>query len=222
MSNVRKTLSAIFKFLIHALAKVEVEGIENIPADGGALLATNHSSQIDAPLLMVAVDRDDLAALVTDKYKKFLFYRFIIESAGLIWIDREKADFQAFRSAIAHLKKGGLLGIAPEGTRNKDGSLIQAKSGVALLADRADVPIIPTAIIGTTNAIRRMLTLQFPKFIIRFGKPMRLPPIEREDREESLQRNTDEIMCQIASLLPKSNWGVYKNHPRLTELLQTS
>ena len=114
-----------------------------------------------------------------------------------------------------------MLGISPEGTRSPSGALIPAKIGVAYLADVAQVPIIPVAITGTHNGIKRAFTFQRPRFNIRFGCPFSLPPVNRRSRETDLKRNTDEIMCRIAAMLPAELHGAYADYPRINELLES-
>jgi 1-acyl-sn-glycerol-3-phosphate acyltransferase len=216
------TLNSLLTFAFHALTEVEVSGTENVPREGSAILATNHLSRIDSPLLFVTTPRRDLIALVADSYKTNPFFAFLVKTNGSIWIDREKADFSAIRAALDYLRKNhGLLGIAPEGTRSRVGSLIQAKPGVAMLAEKANVPIIPVAIHGTEDAMVKIRTLRRPKLVVRFGKPFNLPPMERENRDDSLQANADEIMCHIAALLPAHYWGYYRAFPRVQELALT-
>jgi 1-acyl-sn-glycerol-3-phosphate acyltransferase len=79
--------------------------------------------------------------------------------------------------------------------------------------------VVPMAITGSENSLKKMFTLQRPRVTVRVGQPFYLPPLERGDRDGSLQRNTGEIMCRIAALLPPAYRGVYANHPRLEELL---
>jgi 1-acyl-sn-glycerol-3-phosphate acyltransferase len=110
------------------------------------------------------------------------------------------------------------LGIAPEGTRSLTGAMIPAKTGVAYLADKAGVPIIPVAIWGTEKAVAQLKRLRRPDIHVRFGKPLDLPKLERGDREAALQRNTDLIMCSIARMLPEKYRGVYAGHPCLEAL----
>jgi len=216
----RPTLHSIISFLFRNLTRYTVIDGDNVPAQGPIILATNHMSRLDVPLLMIATPRPhDLVALVTDKYKANPLFSFMVRVTGSIWLDREKADFTAFRRAIEHLKQGGMLGIAPEGTRSTSRALLEAKSGAALLAEKANVPIVPVGISGTEMANTEWLRLRRPPIQIRYGKPFMLPPIDRADRETSLQCNTDEIMCRIAALLPERNRGFYTNHPRLQELL---
>jgi 1-acyl-sn-glycerol-3-phosphate acyltransferase len=175
-------------------------------------------SRIDTAILLVNGVRDDLSALVADKYKSRPFFRFLINSLEGIWIDRSKADFSAFRDAIRLLKDGFALGIAPEGTRSRTGQLIEGKSGTVILAAKSGSPIVPVAISGTEDAMQKILHFKRPHIIAHFGPAFNLPELERENRNELLKEQTDEIMCRIAVLLPEKYHGYYANHPRLKEL----
>jgi 1-acyl-sn-glycerol-3-phosphate acyltransferase len=167
------------------------------------------------------VNRKDLTGMVADKYlkhKRYFWIRPLVEAVNGIWINREQADFQALRSARDYLKAGYALGIAPEGTRSHTGALIPAKTGVAYLADKAGVPIVPVAIWGTEAAIAQVLRLRRPHVFIRFGPPFNLPKLQRGDRSDMLQSNTVLIMCRIAAMLPEQYHGVYQDHPCLREM----
>jgi 1-acyl-sn-glycerol-3-phosphate acyltransferase len=215
----RSFLRSIVRFLFALLTHLETEGLENVPSQGGAILAANHLSRVDSPLVFALIKREDVTGLVADKYQKNLFLRPMIEAVGGIWINREQADFQALRAAREYLQKGGLLGIAPEGTRSHTGALRQAKTGVAYLADKANVPIVPVAIWGTERTFKELKYFRRAHIKVRVGESFRLPPLDRSDRSSSLQRNTDELVCRIAALLPLEYRGVYADHPRLQEIL---
>jgi len=218
---IRQFLHAAANFLFKLLARVEVVGLENLPAQGGCLIASNHLSRIDPALVFALGKRRDMTALVADKYKRNLFIRPLIVGVGGIWISRDEADIHALREARQFLRNGGMLGIAPEGTRSRTGALIEAKTGTAYLADKAGVPVVPAAIYGSESAIRQLFRFRRPAIHIEFGKPFTLEPVNRADRDADLQRNTDEIMCRIAAMLPQRYWGVYAGHPRLKELSST-
>jgi len=215
----RRELHSIARLIFKWFFRVSVTGTEALPAHGGYLLAVNHLSRLDPPLIFALIDRDDVTALVADKYQKHPFFRWIIQIVDGIWINRGEADLSALRQARDYLRGGGVLGIAPEGTRSRTGALIRAKTGTAYLADKSGVPVIPAAINGTDGAIWRALLLQRPRIHVQIGAQVDLLPIKRECREATLQRNTDEIMCRIAAMLPERYRGVYADHPRLKELL---
>jgi 1-acyl-sn-glycerol-3-phosphate acyltransferase len=214
------TIHRIIGRIILILADVEKrEGLEFIPQTGKCILTMNHLGAFDVPLVGVQLKRDDATFLATDKYKKNFFTRSIIEWLGGIWVNREDADRQALRAAKKALDKGYMLGIAPEGTRSPTHSLLKGKPGAAYLAAFTDAPILPVGITGPETAFSRLGRLKRARLGIAFGPVYKLPPLDRNDKEGSLQRNTDEIMCRIAALLPPEYRGVYQDHPRLLELL---
>ncbi len=215
----RRALRGIFRGLFRLLTRLEVSGIENIPKEGGFIFSTNHLSVIDPPLVFAWLERDDATSLVAKKHQKNTFYRWLLNSVDGIWINRQEADFKALRTARKYLEEGGVLGIAPEGTRSSTGALIEGKTGVAYLADKANVPILPSAITGTDGAVPKILRLQRPRITFQVGELLYLPPLGRNDRDAALRRNTDELMCRIAAMLPERYRGVYQDHPRLQELL---
>jgi len=217
--TVRKIIIEVIKLLFGLLTKTQAFGMENVPEDQGCILATNHISRLDPALAYVVLERPNMSALVADKYKHYPGINWLVDIFNGIWLDRENPDITALRDARNFLKNGGLLGIAPEGTRSHTGSLIPAKTGTAYLADKTKVPIVPIAVWGTEKVFSELAHLRRANITIRFGKPFTLPPLDRKDRTGSLQRNTDEIMCQIAVMLPPEYRGVYADHPRLKELL---
>jgi len=102
--------------------------------------------------------------------------------------------------------------------------LIDGKPGVAYLAARSGFPVVPVAITGTEDMViwGNVKRFRKSKVTLTGGIPFTLPPIPRENRDEALQRYTDEIMCQIAAILPERYRGVYAEHPRLRELLKAA
>jgi len=213
-----ETLHSAIDFLVHRLFRIEYMDAHYVPSTGGCLIATNHLSRLDIPILFVTPGRDYVTALAADKYRKWLLFRWMLDTAGVVWIDRANADFGAVRATVAQLNKGIALGIAPEGTRSQ-GVLIEGKAGIALIAEKAGVPIIPVGIAGSEVGVAKMLRLQRAKITVRYGPPFTLPVIDRSDRAGWLKNSTDEIMCRIAALLPPQYWGFYAGHPRLKELL---
>lgn len=201
------------------LTRVRIQGREHIPASGGYIGAANHLSVLEVPLIYSILDRDDATGLVANKHRKNPLFRWLVNAIRGIWLKREEIDTRALRAARDHLKSGGVLGIAPEGTRSQTGALIKAKTGVAFLADQAGVPILPVGVSGTWQITREILSLRRPKIFVKFGEPFTLPPIDRKQRDTGLKQNTDEIMCRIAALLPPENRGEYADYPRVQELL---
>lgn len=224
----RALLRSVLRILFALLTRLEVHGLEHIPRAGPVILAANHVSIIDAPLVFMLLERTDATGLVADKYLKNPFIHWLVDRVHGIWINREAADFKALREAVEYLEGGGLLGIAPEGTRSHTAALSQAKTGVAFLAEKASqaigcpVPIVPVAISGTDRALYELVRLRRGRLQVQVGMPFCLPLLEKAGRAEALQRNTDEVMSRIASMLPESYRGAYAGHPRVIELVDAA
>lgn len=216
----RSLFCCFFRLLFKLLTRVEVTGLGNLPAGQGYILAANHLGIIEVPLIYCLIGRPDVTGLVAKKHQKNPVFRWLVNLAGGIWLNREEADTRAIRAAVEHLERGGVLGISPEGTRSPTGALIPAKNGVAYLASRVRVEIVPVGVAGTWKAIPKVLSLRRPRIAIRIGEPFSLPPVGRQSRDADLKHNTDEIMARIAALLPPEHRGVYAAHPRLLELLE--
>jgi 1-acyl-sn-glycerol-3-phosphate acyltransferase len=214
-------LLPLLRNLVKRLIDFNVIHPEYIPKEGSILLTTNHLSRLDTPFLLSITDRMDLVAIVAKKYQQKPIFRWLLEKIGtMVWMDRENTDFSAVREALAYMREGMIVGIAPEGTRSRDSKgLLEAKQGAALMAARADVPIVPVGIVGSEHVSRELLRLRRPPVTITVGKPYTLPAFDRENRQAWLSKYTDEIMCRIAALLPSNYRGFYADHPRLKELL---
>jgi 1-acyl-sn-glycerol-3-phosphate acyltransferase len=209
-----------FRAAFKLLTRLEVNKPENIPLSGPYILASNHLSRVDSPLLYIFFGGNNITGWVAHKYKRNLFFGLLVKLGNPIFIRRGEVDRQAIDEAVKALQSGKNFGIAPEGTRSRVGSLINAKTGIAFLADAAQVPILPVAITGTDSLFRNLLMLRRPHISVTIGKLFHLPPLNPDDRSSSLRQNTDQVMCRIAAMLPESYRGVYADHPCLKELLQ--
>jgi 1-acyl-sn-glycerol-3-phosphate acyltransferase len=140
--------------------------------------------------------------------------------SNAIWLNRFEADYAALRQILARMEKGGMLVIAPEGTRSKTEALQEAKLGVAFLASKSGYPVLPVAVTGTEDrAIAENLKrFKRSKILVRAGELLHIQIPKGKGREEAMRVATDEIMCQIGSLLPDKYRGVYADYPRLKEL----
>lgn len=215
----RESLLKLVTWILDRTTHLEYSGLENIPSTGPVIIATNHISRFDTPVLFRNPARPDITALVTDKYQSYPFFKWFTTTAGGIWIDRTKADFAAFRLASQALVQGKALGISPEGTRSTNAQLLEGKSGAVLLALKNNVPVVPVGICGTETIAPSWKRLRKPLVKVKFGKLLVFPALERENRDEQLAGYTAEIMCQIAATLPPGYHGFYAGHPRLVEIL---
>jgi 1-acyl-sn-glycerol-3-phosphate acyltransferase len=217
----RKLLRWLITLGVRLAAHVEICGLENAPREGGFIATSNHLGRLDVPLPYVFLKREDVTMMVAEKYHKYAIMRWLVKWLDAMWVDRFNADFSVLREGLSRLKRGGVLVIAPEGTRSKAEALLEARPGSSYLAAKAGVPIVPVALTGTEDRLvmEQYKHLRRPHIQVQVGQPFTLPPIKGQEREQALQRYTDEIMCQIAALLPPEKRGFYANHPRTLELL---
>jgi len=218
-----KVLRFLIRIFLNLIANFELRGKENVPLIGGMILASNHIGILDIIMVYYGIDRTDLFIPVAEKWEKIGWIRWLGKRLNFLFIDRYNPDLKAMRKMIALMEEGKCLVIAPEGTRSRVGSLIEGKPGVAYLAARSGFPVIPIAITGTEDKVIRENVKRLRKSYITLtgGKPFVIPRLPKKNRDEALLNYTDEIMCQMAALLPKQYRGVYAEHPRLKELLST-
>jgi 1-acyl-sn-glycerol-3-phosphate acyltransferase len=212
----------LFNGLFALLTVRDVEGLDRFPTDRPCILATNHLSIYDPALIYGLIGDERFTGWAAEKWERHLIFGSILKLGGAIFIQRGQVDRRALDKALCWLRQGGIFGIAPEGTRSRTGGLIRGKTGVAYLAHEAGVPIIPLAHSGTEGSIRSLFRFHRQKIRVRFGEPIHLTAPEPNQRNAALRRDTDEVMCHIAALLPAAYRGVYRDHPRLAELLQTA
>jgi len=217
----RKFLRWLIITILNLIGDIQVIDIENVPARGGFVIATNHIGFIDIGMFHYQFDRFDMFIPVAEKWEKQAWIRFLARELNFLFVDRFNPDLKALRKMISMMEAGNSLVIAPEGTRSRTGALIEGKPGVAYLAARSGFPVIPVAITGTEDKVilSNIKRLRKSKITLTVGKPFVLPPIPKENRDIALQQYTDEIMCQIAAILPERYWGIYASHPRLKEIL---
>jgi len=217
----QKILRFLIRIILALIADIEIIGIENLP-ESGFIAAANHLGRLDSALIFYIFDRKDLILPIAEKYEHHPFFGPLGAGVGGIWLDRYNPDVRAVRAMMRRLKNGGVLFIAPEGTRSKTEALQRGKPGVSFLANKAGVPIVPAALVGTEDRVVLDNLKHFRRSHItaRAGKPFTLPPIHGQARDEALQQETDEVMCRIAAILPERYRGVYAQHPRLQELLK--
>lgn len=183
----------VTKFIFYGiLFRSKIIGAENVPKKGGAILCANHISNYDPITVAVHTWRP-----VHFMAKKELFakpaVKLLIEALKAFPVDRDKTDMNAFKTAIQLLKGGELVGIFAQGTRVKEGEDASAKAGVALLAVKSNVPVIPVAISGQYKKFQRMH--------ITFGKPISLEEYAgRKVKSAELTEIADKIMAEVEAL----------------------
>lgn len=193
----------------------KVEGLENVPASGPAILMINHIAFID-PIVVLHVVPRNIVPLAKIEVYDYPVVGIFPRIWGVIPVRRQEVDRRAIQQALEVLRHGEIILVAPEGTRGP--SLQRGKEGVAYLASRSGAPIIPTAVEGTPGfpALRGSRPWRGPGATVKFGPPIRFRPEYQHARLEDLRKMTDEVMYVLASMLPPERRGVYADLSQAT------
>lgn len=199
-----RLLRAVCAPLLGGLFDLRVEGADRLPASGPFILAANHHNYLDGVVLGVAVPRPVAFLVMPRVFRATALHPTFHRRIGSIPVSLERPDPGAIKRALRVLDRGGIIGIFPEGPFSREGRLGPGRRGVATIALRSGVPVVPAAIEGTYEALagRRFYLPRRHPLSVRFGEPMRLgrarrPPLVRDEREEITRR----IMSEIAALL---------------------
>ncbi len=207
----RFLLKNTVRFLFNAMGRVRVSGLENIPHGQTYVVAANHVSIFDPPLVLSFWPVNLEAIGAVDVFDKPVQGP-MLKMYGTIPVHRGEYDRKLIDTMLAILRSGYPLLIAPEGGRSHVPAMRRAKPGVGYILDEAQVPVVPVGMIGTTDDyLQQALHFKRPQVEIRIGQPFRLPPLEGRGalRRESRQRNADLVMRHVAGLLPPEYRGVY-------------
>ena len=207
----RPILKAVFRLLYRTLGRVTIAGKENIPRGKPCVVAMNHVSIFDPPLAGAFWPGPLEIIGAIDVFEK-PFQGQLLRAYGVLPVHRGDYDRPLLTRMVNILKAGYPLLISPEGARSHVPGLKQAKPGIAYLIEKTGVPVVPVALIGTTEDFwQRARHGERPPLEVRIGRPIKLPEITAKgtDRHEARQNNADLVMRHIAGLLPVEYRGVY-------------
>lgn len=199
------------RVLLMVISSRDVQGRENVPRKGAVIVASNHLSNGDPPVLTVAVPRQ-IAWMAKAEWFKTPVVGRLFRMVGMIPVRRFEADLQALRRAQHVLRDGGVLAMFPEGTRGGEKGLRAGEPGTALIALRTGTPVVPIAIWGTEHVKLPRDLFRRTRVHVRFGTPLTLKSSGRVTRDD-VARGTETIMRAIAALLPERYRGAYKGAP---------
>ena len=198
---------AVIGPFLHAIGRPKVVGMENIPATGPAILASNHLSFIDSMYLPLMIDRPVVfpakAEYFTAKGPLGRLWAAYLRSTNQLQMDRDGArSAQAtLEAAVDLLRSGELFGFYPEGTRSPDGRLYRGRSGIGYLALNSGAPVIPVAMMGTRKMLPPGAPLPRPSRIeIRIGKPLEFGHLAGDPPARARRAVADEVMRAIGEL----------------------
>jgi 1-acyl-sn-glycerol-3-phosphate acyltransferase len=198
-----RAIKAALGAMMRRAYNIKIEGLENIPQDGSGIVAANHISFLDSLFIPLVIPRR-VTYLAKAEYWDSWKTRWFFDLVGQIPVRRDNSAkaTAALEAGSRVLKKGGLLGIYPEGTRSPDGRLYRGKTGVARMAAECDVPVIPVGLIGTREIMPKDAKMphMHGAVTLRFGEPMHVKKDDVEGDPIALRSFVDSLMYEIRSL----------------------
>lgn len=171
--------------IIYLLFRPNVTGRENIPSEGSAIVYSNHISILD-PILLACILPRKINFMAKEELFKNPLFRRILRAVGAFPVKRGSADITAIKTALRRLKEGKVFGIFPEGTRSKDGEMLNFTHGMAAIAQRSGAVTVPVAISGKYNV--------FHPLHVTIGKPLDLKDYYGKKSNSELLNKMSELM----------------------------
>jgi NADPH:quinone reductase-like Zn-dependent oxidoreductase/1-acyl-sn-glycerol-3-phosphate acyltransferase/acyl carrier protein/NADP-dependent 3-hydroxy acid dehydrogenase YdfG len=205
--SVTQTLArAISRAGFGCIGKVNVEGLDNLPRSSPFILAVNHLSMADVPLALTIIPRRTII-LATERLRPWWILDLFVRQIGqAIYVPNDGESFSALEQALQVLEHGGVIALAPEGVRSRLG-LKRAQTGVAWLALKSGLPVVPYAAWGHERWRELLRRPKRMEIAIRIGEPIS-PPVAAAS-EPLLREYSDHVMIRIAQMLPSQYRGVY-------------
>jgi 1-acyl-sn-glycerol-3-phosphate acyltransferase len=197
MSPARRVVRAILAAYMRLYHRLELQGGENLPARGPAIVVINHSSLLDVPALMVLDPYPDTATIAKASLFKVPVVSWLLREWGAIPVERQGRDSTGVRALLSVLRQGRVLAVAAEGRRTRTGRLEPINAVLAKIAVSAEVPVIPVGITGSFRALPPGAFLPRPvKLLVRVGQAFRF------DKGTDTAVAARRIRQEIAALLP--------------------
>ena len=210
-------VNTTIKGLTDVICRVDDAQIARVPEHGPLIVVVNHINFLDAPVLFSRVHSRRITGFVKAETWDNPAMAFLFDAWNMIPLKRGEADVSAFRSGLAALDDGAILAVAPEGTRSGHGRLQRGRPGVVVLALRTGAPILPLVYYGGEHFQRNVRRLRRTDFRIIVGEPFYLDAGSVKVTRDVRQKMVDEMMYQIAALLPITHRGLYTDLALATE-----
>jgi 1-acyl-sn-glycerol-3-phosphate acyltransferase len=207
----RSLVLLLVRGITRGLCRIEVDEDDKIPANGPLILALNHIGSIEVPLLLAYVQPRRVISLAKIETWNNKLLGWLFDVWESIPIRRGEVDLGALRRCLACLSAGDILAVAPEGTRSYDGKLLYGRPGIVLIGLHSGAPILPVAHWGVEKFPQNLKHLKRTEFHIRVGKPFTLDTKGEKVTSKIRGEMVDEIMFQIAALIPEEYRGKYAN-----------
>ncbi|MDY6050882.1 MAG: lysophospholipid acyltransferase family protein [Rothia sp. (in: high G+C Gram-positive bacteria)] len=220
MSLKYKVTQKTIEALLRTVFRARVTGLENFPAEGPVIVASNHLAFLDSVIISALMPRR-VAFLAKSEYVnspglKGRAMKALFQAIDIIPVNRtdKKESMKALETALEHLNQGKVFGIYPEGTRSRDGYLYKGKIGVAWLAHMTGATVVPIGLIGTDKIQKPGSNMVYPhRFTVRVGEPMAFEKLGERMSGKQRRQSTDQIMDAIAQLSGQPRKNEYNVSP---------
>ena len=213
---IKLLFNLFIRFVLFVICNINKKALKAVPGQGPMILIGNHVNFLDVLAALTFSYPRKIFFLVKKETFNTPFLRFLFNTWGSIPVDRGTADFQALNKAANVLNQGHFFVIAPEGTRTNDGRLIQAHAGVVVIALKSKATIMPIVQYGMEKFSENIKKLRRTKITMQVGAPFMICPSSTYPDKEERQLIADEIMYQMAELLPAKYRGYYSDLSKAT------
>jgi len=190
-------------FVFHISNSIRLKGRYNVPRQGAFIIAANHLSWTDIPIIPMHFRRKVVYMAKEEYFTSKLAW--LVRFLGSFPVKRGEGDRQALRTGEEQLKKGNILVIFPEGTRSRTRTLAKAHAGMGMIALRTGVPVVPVAIWGSENALKKFRA----PVTVSYGEPIVFKPKGKKITREDIDEATETVMRKIAAMMPAEYRGAY-------------
>ncbi len=196
------------KMILRIICSVDGTELNRVPMEGPLIVMVNHINFLEVPLLSTRMLPREFRALTKQETWDNPIFRILADEWGGIPLNRDKPGIESFRRSLESLKENKILFIAPEGTRTEDGILREGHTGITSLALKSGAPILPIAHYGGEQFWRNIKRMRRTKVTFKIGDPLMIlrPDVINKDMKKVI---TDQLMYELASLLPPSYRGHY-------------
>lgn len=211
-------MTGVVSWLTDLLCRIDSSSAEHVPEKGPLIVILNHISFLDIPVFFTRMIPRPIAAYARHDSWDNIGKKILLNNWGGFPLHRYEPDRKALRWGLEALKAGFILGIAPEGTRSGHGRLQEAHPGTVFLALHSGAPILPVVYYGNEDFRHNIAKLKKTDVVLKAGRLFHLVPVEGEKvTQEVRKRMMDEMMYQIAALLPPEYRGIYADESQWTE-----
>ncbi|HSQ39298.1 MAG TPA: lysophospholipid acyltransferase family protein, partial [Anaerolineales bacterium] len=204
------------KAVFSILCRVDAPNLHKFPASGPLIAVSIHTGSLEVPVMFTWLYPRPVTGWAKIETWNNPFMAGLFDLWGAIPVRRGEVDMFALRTALEKLEKGYIFGVAPEGTRNKTGKLLRAHPGAVTLAFRSNAPILPIAHWGGEKFLSNLKHLRRTDFSMRVGRPFTLNTNGGRITREQRQQIVDEMMYQLAALMPEEYRGEYSDMSKAT------